>query len=300
MVVGLPIYSGDKLVTLDGSVELVFDDGTYLTMCRYSALEFKQWTRRGLPLIQSDLTRRRFTLYMGKTWIETDYRQMRSEIATPPMVSGLREDAGTTRIAVLVSIDENGEAFMSFDEGDKSFTIGPWNIGVAENVPPQTAKNNEFIKKALAAKTAALVAQRASDASMEEEVAENTLKLAWVRANKAAAEETRYCAAYLEEWTPDKQILADSKENLRLAKERLQTATEAEKTLLEAGASEDDWEALKQEEMAASENQRIIEGVDAGSIGTVEGSGRASGRVGKTKDLGMPSPGAFTSRNPCE
>ena len=261
VVTGLPIYSGDKLVTLDGSAELVFEDGSSVTLCRYSSIEFKQWTHRGLPLIQSDMTRRRFTLYMGKMWIETDYRRMRSEIAVPPMVSGLREDAGTTRIAALISLDEDGEAYMSFDEGDRSFTIGPWKIGVAENVPPQTAKNNEFIKKALAAKTAAIVAQRASEKDdWDAAAADSTRKLAWIRANKASAEEAFYCAGYLEKWTPDKQILADAREAMRQTKERLDSAAEAEKAVLEAGALEEEWNALYQAAMDVFENQRAIEG----------------------------------------
>ncbi|WP_028314463.1 hypothetical protein [Desulfatibacillum aliphaticivorans] len=298
VVVGLPIFSGDKIVTLDGSAELVFEDGTNVTLCRYSAVEFKQWTRKGLPLIQSDKTRRRFTLYAGKMWIETDYRQMRSEIAVPPMVSGLREDAGTTRIAALISLDKNGEAFMSFDEGDRSFTIGPWKMGVAENVPPAAAKENEFIKKALAAKTAALVAQRASEKEdLDKAAAESLRKLAWIRANKASAEEALYSAKYLVDWTPDKQVLGDSREAARVAEERLKTAEVAEKAAIEAGALVEEWDALYQTAMDEFEDQRAIEGVDEGSIGDLEGGGS---RSVKPNDLGMPKPGAFTSKSPCE
>ncbi|MBI9076726.1 MAG: hypothetical protein JEZ02_15065 [Desulfatibacillum sp.] len=300
MVAGLPVFSGDKIVTTDGTVEVAFKDGSRLMLCRYSALELKQWTRRGLPIIQSDLTRRRFTLYMGKMWIETDYRLMRSEIATPPMVSGLREDSGTTRIAALVSVNQKGEAFLSFDEGDRSFTIGPWKAGVADNVPPREATNSEFIKGALVANIAALVAQRANDATLEEDAAEQTRKLAWIRANKAAAEETRYCAAFLELWTPDKQILADARENLRQAKTRLKAMIEAEASALEAGASEDDWAKLNQEELDVREGQRAIAGVDAGDIGAIESSGDRPASSAQMEDLGMPKPGAFANRNPCE
>ncbi len=298
-VAGLPIHSGDKIVTADGKAELTFTDGTRVTMCQYSILEFKQWTIRGLPIIKPDQTRRRFILYMGKILIDTDYKKMRSEVAAPPVVFGLRGDAGTTRIVSLVSINQEGEVSLAFDEGDRSFIIGPYEIGIEESVPPRIAKRNKLISRAYTAWITAIVAQNADEAALDKGVSEETRKLAWIRADKAKVLDERFCADYLKLWTPDKQVLADARENFKQAKMRLESIVEAENAILDADASEEEWIQLQQDELDNQEEQRALAGLEEATMAGPEGLSDSSPSMDSLEGFNMPMPGAFSDRDPC-
>lgn len=296
---GMPIFSGDKLVITNGRAQLSFNDDTRVIICKNSILGVKQWTQKGLPMLRSALTRRRFTLMTGKFWIDTDYNNIRTEVATPSLVAGLRGDDGTTRVCATISIDQKGENHLSFDEGDRGFVIGEWDIGVTKNVPLLRAKARILIIATAQARTSVLNAKRADLSAADLEISEPTKALAWARAAKASATEARLTAQYLLLWNPDRQIRSDAKDALKIANSQMKKAKKCEQDALAAGASEEEFKKVVKLEAQEKERSVALTGLEIKEIGEPEILGDSSKPIKDLEDFHAPAPGAFADMDPC-
>ena len=298
-VPGLPLFSGDKVVAVDGTAELSFLDGTRLVMCRSSVLEIKQWTDKGLPIIKSDLTRRRFTLFMGKIWIDTDYDKMRTEVATPSLTVGLRGDDGDSGISVIVSIDKSGDNYLSFDQGARGFTLGEWEPGIADNLNPKLARRRQFLLNAQLTDLAFNVAQNLDSSENDDPVPQALKDLAWARAKSSAAKDATFCSKFLLQWNADRVVLADAKDSFRLFSKYAEAFEKAEKAAIEGGATEDQIKELFEKQNKIKEDSLAVAGLEMGAIGEPEAMDDESSPLDALEDFGQPMPGSFAGMDPC-
>lgn len=244
---GLALYSGDKVVTGNGTATIKGDDGAIMELKKNSNLVIEEREKKSGFLRRVAVVERRLRLMVGKLFFKTgEDSKKETRLETPTMVCGLRGTSG------VISIGADGAPYIQFSEGGPAFTIGDFISGVAEDVPAEIANLNPAQRAAFVASAAAsqakAAAEAAEDASGTPEEEEARAQAAYTAAQAAelAAEEAKTEANILITNNPDPEIVEQATEAIEEADEAIEEAQEAKSEAVEAGA-----EPVTVEEIAA-------------------------------------------------
>lgn len=192
---GLPLYSGDKVVTRIGNATLSFDDGAVIRIANNSNLTVEEVEEKKGFFTRTRSVKRRLRLLLGKLRFATGRNATaKTVLETPTAVCGLRGTAG------LLSIDADGKTYIQFTEGGKEYQLGEILSGEAPDVPAEIADMNPA---QLAAFVAATAADQAAAAGTDEAAQAAAL---------AAAREALAAANLIIENNPDPDIVEEAKE----------------------------------------------------------------------------------------
>ena len=265
-VVGLSLYSGDKIVTSQGSATITFDDGAVMEIKKNSNLTIEEHEKKKGFFKKVTVIERRLRLMVGKLFFKTGKGPNKAEtrLETPTMVCGLRGTAG------IISIGADGAPYVQFSEGGTSYTIGDFISGVAQDVPDSVASMNPAQKAAFVATVAAQQAKTAKEAAVNApEGSEEQVQAAYAEAQAAelAAQEAKEEAAILVENSPDPEVVEQAQEAQAEAEKAIESAQEAKDAAVESGATPVEVEVIEQqaeeeqtaEEEAPAEEEQAVE-----------------------------------------
>lgn len=237
--VGLPLYSGDKVVTRTGIATITFSDGAVMEIKSNSNLLLEERNKKKGFLKKVAVVERRLRLLVGKLFFKTGRRSnTETRLETPTMVCGLRGTAG------VISIGSDGQPYIQFSEGGSAFTIGDFISGVAEDVPAEIidlnpAQRAAFVAKAAAdqAKNAAKQASEAAAGTPEADQAQVQAAYAAAQAAELAAEEVKVAANLIIENNPDTEMVQEANAAIAQADNSITAAQQAQQDAVKAGAT---------------------------------------------------------------
>ena len=235
---GLPLYSGDKVVTRTGIATITFSDGAVMEIKSNSNLLLEERNKEKGFLKKVAVVERRLRLLVGKLFFKTGRRSStETRLETPTMVCGLRGTEG------VISIGADGQPYIQFSEGGTAFTIGDFISGVAEDVPSEImdlnpAQRAAFVAAAAAsqAKNAAELAEKAAG-TPEAKKAQAQASYSAAQAAQLAAEEAKTAANLIIENSPDPEMVQEATQAVTQADQSIQNAIDSQQTAVDAGAT---------------------------------------------------------------
>jgi predicted lipid-binding transport protein (Tim44 family) len=237
--IGLPLYTGDKIVTKSGTASITFTDGGVLDIKKNSNMQIDEAPgTEGVAVTKT--IKRKITLLLGKMAFKTGSGANKADtvLQTTTMVCGLRGTAGT------LSIGADGQTYIQFDEGGTAYTIGDFISGIAEDVPEEIANLNPAQKAAIVAAAAASQAKNATELAAkaagtpEAKKAQAQAAYAAARAAEAAATEAKTQATIIAENNPDTETAAQAAAAAAAADAAIESAKDAQQDAISNGASE--------------------------------------------------------------
>jgi hypothetical protein len=92
---GLPLYSGDKVVTRVGQATVVFEDGAIMKIADNSNVGIEETEEKKSYVSRARAVKRRIRLMLGRFFFKTGTSKRKTVLETPTAVCGLRGTAGT-------------------------------------------------------------------------------------------------------------------------------------------------------------------------------------------------------------
>ncbi len=233
---GLALYSGDKVVTRNGTAAITFTDGAVMELKNNSNLRIEEREETRGFLRRVKVVERRFRLLLGKMVFKTGTSSVNNTLETATMVCGLRGTAGT------LSIGADGQTYIQFTDGGPAYTIGEFISGVADDVPAEIADMNPVQRAAFVARAAADQAKNASALAREsagtpgEQRMQTQAAYAAAQAAEMAAEEVKIQASILIENNPDPEVVEQANAAIAQAEEAADAARNAQQEAIDAGA----------------------------------------------------------------
>ncbi|MBW1861372.1 MAG: FecR domain-containing protein, partial [Deltaproteobacteria bacterium] len=226
--VGLPLYSGDKVVTRIGMATITFNDGAVMEIKANSNLMIQESQDEKSLTKKVGKVKRRLRLLLGKMLFRTGRgSKTTTSLETTTMVCGLRGTAG------VLSIGAGGQAYLQFTEGGGD-TVGDFISGVAEDVPPELANMNPIQRAAFVAAAAADQAAQAAEKAASGEIGAADAALAAAQAAEAAAREAYEALSAMLD-NPDQEVQDEVWEALGSAEEAIEAAQDAQEEAIAAG-----------------------------------------------------------------
>lgn len=225
----LPLYSGDKVVTREGTATITFNDGAVMEIRSNSNLMITEREEEKGIFKKVKFVERRLRLILGKLIFRTGRSKIKISFETPTAVCGIRGTAGT------LSIGADGQPYIYFSEGGAIFTIGDFISGVAEDVPAELADLNPAQRAAFVAAAAADQAKRAAEKAATGEISQAQAALALAQAAEAAADEVIKMATEMLN-NASEDVVAGANEAISEAEAAKEAAKEAQQDAIDAGA----------------------------------------------------------------
>ena len=162
-VKGLSLYNGDKVVTRNGTAQVIFHDGSELSIEPNSNIRIIEEVFKMGFIFKKTVGQRRIRVLLGKTRYKEEFSKKReTRFEAPTAIAALR---GTE---ISFGVDHMGTAFGAVIDGHW-YTMGEVIAGEAPDLPPEIADNTPPQRLALvsaeAAIRAALAASRVSVAA---------------------------------------------------------------------------------------------------------------------------------------
>ncbi len=226
----MPLYSGDKVITMDGTALIGFPDGARVSVCTNSNLEVTQDLEEWVPFRTRRFTDRGLILLCGRLFFQTGREKIQTHFITPATIFSVFYGRGN------VSVDNDLKTWIVMDKGQSVFKIGDFKTGFAPLMTERRADQSPLLQAALAAEIAANQANLAA----EEQAAGNmtAAQKAWYTAQREekSAEELYAASDVLDIYHPDQFVLARARRDKRTAKKIMAEADRAKKRAISEGA----------------------------------------------------------------
>ncbi|MBI5844713.1 MAG: hypothetical protein HZB23_08600 [Deltaproteobacteria bacterium] len=226
----LPLYSGDKIVTLDGTALIGYPDGARVSLCTDSNLTITQQLQEWTPFRTKRFIDRNFVLLAGRLFFQTGREKIQHHFITPQTIIGVFFGRGN------VSVDSKQKTWIIMDKGRAIFKIGEYKKGFAPLVSQAKADKAPLLQAVLAAEIASSQAELAA----EENEAGNmsAAQKSWYMAQRdeKSALEVIKAASILEKYHPEAFTLKWARREMKMARLMVKDAGYKKKQAIEAGA----------------------------------------------------------------
>ena len=227
--VNLPLYSGDRVVTRDGSVKVLFKDGAILDIQKNSNLIIQEREQTRGVAQKVNYIERRVLLFLGKLNFKTGKSNIETRFETTKAVIGIRGTAG------ILSIGPDGKTYILFTEGGAKYLIGDFIRGVAPEVRVELAEQNPIQRAAFLAKAAANQAEKTEEKVRAGVMPQVQLDLAKAIEKEVTATANKISAESLL-GSPDAAVQNRAKEQIAEAEKAIKAAKEEQLRAIENGA----------------------------------------------------------------
>ncbi|MDI6797295.1 MAG: hypothetical protein QMD09_10135 [Desulfatibacillaceae bacterium] len=250
---GMDLYSGDKVLVLDGSAGIRFADGSKIGLCRNSFVQITQEFQRWAPFRTARNLDRAAILYLGRLYFDLDKASARTHLSTPSMVFTMLSGKGN------MAATPSQESFILLESAPSVFKVGEYKFGAGPVWTDAQANSSKLVQAVMEAEIAANQA-----AGAEEQYAAGSISAAQ-RAYSAAqarwteANERLVSSSLLVTYHPEREVLAWAKRQQNAAQKDVDRALEdknqAQKALdaLEKAAQEQAAEEAARQELPQEE-----------------------------------------------
>jgi hypothetical protein len=250
---GMSLYSGDKVLVLDGSAGIRFADGSRIGLCRNSFVQITQQFQRWAPFRTVRNLDRAAILYLGRLYFDLDKASARTHLSTPSMVFTMLSGKGN------MAATPSQESLILLESAQSVFKVGEYKFGAGPIWTDAQANDNKLVQAVMEAEIAA---SQAADA--EEQYAAGSISAAQraysaAQARWAEANERLVSSSLLVTYHPEREVLAWARRQQKAArldlertledKNQAQKALEALEKAAKEQAEEEAGQSLPQEEV---------------------------------------------------
>ncbi len=258
---GTLLYSGDKVVTQEGSALILFNDGTRVGLCKNSHVQIdvrqekKAWFRTIRNRHQEAL------LYMGQLFFDNRQTDNLMHVLTPSFIGTVENGLGN------LSINYKKENYILFEEGGWdfylpigwSFHIGEFRMGLAGIISDKRADKNPVQAAAFAADAAMAQADSAREEFSAGLISEAQKDWMVAKAAEMTAQEAFVSADVVYRRHPDPWMMENAEWERAYAKQEKAVAVKALELAVEAGAVPPDAEDEDIEEEETFEDEDFMD-----------------------------------------
>ncbi|MBU2487939.1 MAG: hypothetical protein KKA60_00965, partial [Proteobacteria bacterium] len=241
--VGMNLYSGDKVITRDGTALVTFTDQSTLGLCANTYVFVQEWEKEWVLFRNPRGYCRRILMIYGKVNFNflDDKSRLSTTLLTRCLALGFVGDPDSHMVTGNLSTDEKMKNYVLFDYGHKSFTLGAFYTGVAPDMPIEKVEKLKVFTKALDAANSAAEARKAAEAYADGLITAEDRDFLFAKARVQAAQEAQAMAAELVKYHPDyKVVLPEAEQWKKEADLALAEAEAARERALAAGAVDPD------------------------------------------------------------
>jgi hypothetical protein len=227
-MLGMSLYSGDKVMVLDGSAGIRFADGSRIGLCRNSLVQITQDFQRWAPFRTARQLDRAAILYMGRLYFDLDKAEARTHLSTTSMVFTMLNGKGN------MAVDPEQKSFILLESAQSVFKVGEYKPGAGSAWADGPANESKLVQAVMEAEIAASQASIA-----EEEYAAGNISAvqrAFFAANSrwAEANERLVSSSQLVTYHPEREILAWAKRQQKAAQLDVDRALEEKNRAMKA------------------------------------------------------------------